>query len=81
MPRVKELEGRDAGILARILQALFRRWFGKPLNPIKVQAHAPRALLAAFLSNTILGSGTWRIGRPMVQLVRIRVAARNGCPF
>ena len=81
MPRVRELEGREAGLLARMIQALFRRWFGRPLNPIKVQAHAPRALLAAFVSNTLFGSGRWRIGRPMVQLVRMRVAARNGCPF
>lgn len=81
MPRVTELEGRESGILARLIQALFRWRLGKPLNPIKVQAHSPRALLAAFLSNSLFASGRWRIGRPLIQLVRTRVAARNGCPF
>jgi hypothetical protein len=54
---------------------------GRPLNPIKIQAHAPRPLLASFLANIILGSGQWAVGRSLIQLVRIRVAARNGCPF
>ena len=79
--RVRSLEGREAGILAGMLQGIFRLVFGRPLNPIKVAAHAPRAMVASFLANMILGSGRWTIGRDMVQLVRIRVAARNGCPF
>ena len=81
MTRVRALEGREAGIFARAVQALFRLILGRSLNPTKVQAHAPRALAASLLSNMILGSGRWAIGRPLVQLVRIRVAARNGCAF
>jgi len=38
-------------------------------------------MLAAFLSNMILKSGRWTVGRDLIQLVRIRVAALNGCPF
>jgi hypothetical protein len=38
-------------------------------------------MLAAFLSNMILGSGRWTVGRDLIQLVRIRVAALNGSPF
>jgi hypothetical protein len=37
---------------------VFRLALGRPLNPPKVQAHAPRAMLASFLSNLILGLGT-----------------------
>jgi alkylhydroperoxidase family enzyme len=81
MPRVRALEGREAGFLARVIQRIFRSALGRELNPIKVQAHAPRALLASFLANMILGSGRWAIGRDLAQLVRIRVAARNGCVF
>ena len=81
MARVRSLEGREAGILAGIIQGVVRLALGRPLNPIKVQAYAPRAVLASFLTNMILGSGRWAVGRTLIQLVRIRVAARNGCPF
>ena len=81
MARIRSLEGREAGILAGIIQSLFRLVLGRPLNPIRVQAHSSRAMLTSFLSNMIFGSGRWTVGRDLVQLVRIRVAARNGCPF
>ena len=81
MTRVRSLEGREAGILARLIQGLTRLAFGRALNPTKVQAHATRGMLASFLSNAILGSGRWVVGKDMVKLVRIRAAARNGCPF
>jgi len=81
MARVRSLEGREAGILAGIIQSLFRLALGRPLNPIRVQAHSSRAMLTSFLSNMIFGSGRWTVGRDLVQLVRIRVAARNGCSF
>lgn len=82
MARVRSLEGREAGILAGIVQSVFRVLFGRPLNPIKVYAHAPRAMLATFLPNMILESpGRWAVGRDLLRMVRIRVAARNGCPF
>jgi hypothetical protein len=54
---------------------------GRPLNPTKVQAHATRIMLSSFLSNAILGSGRWSVGGDLVYLVRVRAAARNGCPF
>ena len=81
MARVRSLEGREAGILAGLIQGLFRLALGRPLNPIKVQAHASRPLLASFIANMIFSSGRWTVGRNVIQLVRIRAAARNGCPF
>jgi alkylhydroperoxidase family enzyme len=81
MARLRYLEGREAGLLARIVQALFRRQLGRELNPTKVIARVPRALLWSFLSNAIMGTGRWSIGRELAQLVRVRVAALNGCPF
>jgi hypothetical protein len=81
MPRIRALEGRAAGILALIVQGTFKLSLGRALNPTKVQAHAPRVMLSSFLSNALLGSGRWVVGRDLLQMVRIRVAALNGCPF
>jgi len=81
MTRVRSLEGREAGIVAQIIQGLFRLLFGRALNPTKVQAHSTRSMLASFLSNAILASGRWVVGRELIELARIRAAALNGCPF
>lgn len=78
MARVRSLEGREAGILAGIIQGLLRLVLGRPLNPIKVQAHAPRPLLASFLANMTFGSGRWSVGRNLIQLVRNSIAATAG---
>jgi hypothetical protein len=39
MARVRSLEGREAGILAGIIQDMLRLFMSKPLSPIKVYAH------------------------------------------
>jgi hypothetical protein len=79
--RIHPLEGREAGIVATTIQGLFRLMLGRALNPIKVQAHSSRIMLSSFLSNAILGSGRWKVGKDLVHLVRTRTAARNGCLF
>ena len=81
MARLRYLEGREAGWLARIVQALYRGQLGREINPIKVIARVPRVLLASFFSNALMATGRWAIGRDLAQLVRVRVAALNGCPF
>ena len=81
MTRVRSLEGREAGILARMVQGMFRLTLGRALNPTKVQAHATRAMLSSILSNALLSSGRWAVGKDFVELVRIRAAPRNGCLF
>lgn len=81
MPRIRPLEGREAGIAARIVQFVFRRVLGRELNPYKVEAHAPRTVLSSFFSNTLMTTGRWALPVDLRQLVRVRVAARNGCPF
>jgi hypothetical protein len=81
MARVRSLEGREAGVLAGMVQGLFRVLLGRAINPVKVQAHSPRAMLSSFLSNAFLGSGRWAVGTDLVHMVRIRAAALNGCPF
>lgn len=81
MARPRYLEGREAGFLARVLQSLYRRQLGRELNPTKVYARVPRALLWSFFSNALMATGRWTVGRGLAQLVRVRVAALNGCPF
>jgi alkylhydroperoxidase family enzyme len=81
MPRVRALEGREAGLLTRLVQAIFRSALGRELNPYKVEAHAPRTVLSSFLSNALMTTGYWALGADLRQLVRVRVAALNGCPF
>jgi len=81
MPRVRPLEGREAGIVARAVQAIFRLALGRELNPYKVEAHAPRTVLSSFLSNSVMTTGRWALGADFRHLVRVRVAAANGCPF
>ena len=81
MTRVRSLEGREAGIVAQMIQRLNRLVLGRELNPTKVQAHATRVMLSSVISNAILGSGRASVGNDLVELVRIRSAARNGCPF
>jgi alkylhydroperoxidase family enzyme len=81
MARLRYLEGREAGVLAGVIQTMARSVLGRPLNPIKIYARSRRALLASFIPNMIFGSGRWVIGAPLAQMVRLRAAARNGCPF
>jgi alkylhydroperoxidase family enzyme len=81
MPRVRALEGREAGLTTRFVQAVFRLALGRELNPYKVEAHAPRTVLSSFLSNALMTTGRWALGADLRQLVRVRVAALNGCPF
>jgi len=47
MTRVRSLEGREAGIVAVMIQGMFRLIFGRVLNPTKVQAHATRVMLSS----------------------------------
>jgi hypothetical protein len=81
MTRVRSLEGREAGFAARIVQFLLKLNVGKDINPIKVQAHSTRTMLANFVANAIMGTGKAAVGNDIRELVKIRAALRNGCPF
>ena len=65
---------------AAILFAKERAAFGDLLNPTKVLAHCPPILRAAkMLSASIAQSG--RLPKGIAELVYLRVASINGCPF
>jgi alkylhydroperoxidase family enzyme len=80
MPRVSEIED-DGGdpTLADIFKAERER-IGDLLNPTKVMAHCPPILAAARqLGASIARSG--RLPKGLAELVSLRVAQINGCPF
>lgn len=81
MTRVRSLEGREAGVAARIVQFLLRMNVGKDINPVKVQAHSTRTMIANFITNAIMGTGKTKVGNDIRELAKIRAAVRNGCPF
>ncbi|MGH7803327.1 MAG: hypothetical protein ACREQJ_03190 [Candidatus Binatia bacterium] len=81
MARLRFLEGREAGILARGVQRIFRAAVGTELNPYKVVARSSAVLLSYFLSNSLLIRGKLELAPQLRFLARIRVAARNGCFF
>lgn len=81
MTRVRSLEGREAGVVARIFQFILRLNLGKSINPVKVQAHSTRTMVANFITNAIMSTGKTKVGNDLRELAKIRAASRNGCPF
>ena len=80
MPRVQEIEDANGDPILEEVFAKERTVYGDLLNPTKVMAHCPPILRAAkMLSASIAQSGTLPKGLP--DLVSLRVAAINGCPF
>ena len=81
MARIEPLQGFKAGFFAWVVQRMARFAFGTELNPIKAQAHFPRAMKASFLSNAYIQGGRSAIGKDMVELLRVRVAAAEWLPI
>jgi alkylhydroperoxidase family enzyme len=80
MPRVKEIDDARGNAVLEELFAKERAAFGDLLNPTKVLAHCPPILRAAkMLGASIAQSGT--LPKGLADLVSLRVAAINGCPF
>jgi alkylhydroperoxidase family enzyme len=77
---VQEIEDAGGDPILEEVFAKERTVYGDLLNPTKVMAHCPPILRAAkMLSASIAQSGTLPKGLP--DLVSLRVAAINGCPF
>jgi alkylhydroperoxidase family enzyme len=80
MPRVKEIEDSRGDATLEEVFARERAIYGDLLNPTKVMAHCPPILRAAkMLGASIAQSGT--LPKGLAELVSLRVAAINGCPF
>jgi alkylhydroperoxidase family enzyme len=80
MPRVTEIDESHGDPILEDLFAKERKVYGDLLNPTKVMAHCPPILRAAkMLSASIAQSGT--LPKGLAELVSLRVAGINGCPF
>ncbi|HEX7053448.1 MAG TPA: hypothetical protein VF211_05865 [Burkholderiales bacterium] len=80
MPRVSEVEDARGDPILEELFAKERERYGDLLNTTKVMAHCPPILRAAkALGASIAQSGT--LPKGLADLVSLRVAAINGCPF
>ena len=80
MPRVREIDEAEGDKALEELFAKERAAYGDLLNPTKVLAHCPPILRAAkMLGASIAASGT--LAKGLADLVSLRVAAINGCPF
>lgn len=80
MPRVKEIDDSQGDAILEEMFAKERAIYGDLLNPTKVMAHCPPILRAAkMLGASIAQSGT--LPKGLAELVSLRVAAINGCPF
>ena len=80
MTRFAPIERQNAPWHLRWFYRLMRKMFGKELSPVKLQARAPRVVWAAILFEGAL-SGRRRISLRYIQLAKVRVASRVGCPF
>jgi len=80
MPRVREIDDAGGDPVLEELFAKERAVYGDLLNPTKVMAHCPPILRAAkLLGASIAQSGT--LPKGLAELVYLRVASINGCPF
>jgi alkylhydroperoxidase family enzyme len=80
MPRVREIVDPGGDQVLEDLFARERAAFGDVLNSTKVMAHCPPILRAAkLLGASIAQSGT--LPKGLAELVYLRVASINGCPF
>ena len=85
MTRVRSLEGREAGVAARIIQFLLRMNVGKEIKPVKVQAHSTRMMVGNFVANAIMGTGRTTVGNDIRELAKsnrpLRVDPNGFCPL
>jgi hypothetical protein len=80
MQRITGLEKKQAPWHLRWMYGVMRRMFGKDLTPAKVQMKRPGVVWGGLLMEVSL-SGRRKVSLRLTQLVRVRTAARVGCPF
>ena len=80
MARIQGLEKKQAPLSLRWFYSVMRRMFGKDLTPAKIQMEYPGMVWGATLMEICLGRRR-RVSLRLIQLGKIRTAARVGCPF
>jgi hypothetical protein len=80
MSRIIGLEKGHAPWHLRWFYSAMRRMFGKDLTPVKMQMRRPGVVWGSIAMETGL-SAKRRVSLRYIQLGKVRVAARIGCPF
>jgi hypothetical protein len=80
MPRMEGLERNQAPWHLRWFYSTMRKMFNKDLTPVKIQMKVPELVWGSTLMEGAL-SRNRKVSLRYIQLAKVRVAARVGCPF
>jgi hypothetical protein len=80
MPRMEGLERNQAPWHLRWFYSTMRKMFNKDLTPVKIQMKVPKLVWGSTLMEGAL-SPNRKVSLRYIQLAKVRVAARVGCPF
>lgn len=78
--RIAPIEKKDAPWHLRWLYRVMSRMFGKELTPVKIQMRVPGLIWGGLAMEAGLGRRR-RVSLRLIQLAKVRAAARTGCPF
>jgi alkylhydroperoxidase family enzyme len=80
MARISGLEKKQAPWHLRWFYTVMRKMFGKDLTPVKLQMRVPGIVWGSIGMEAGL-SRKRRVSLRLIQLAKVRTAARIGCPF
>lgn len=80
MARIAGLEKNQAPWHLKWFYGAMRRMFGKDLTPVKLQMRVPGIVWGGIAMEAGLARKR-RVSLRLVQLAKVRTAARIGCPF
>ncbi len=80
MARVAGLERKQAPWHLRWFYGVLKKMFGKDLTPVKIQMRLPGAVWGGIVMEGGLRRKR-RVSLRLIQIAKIRTAARVGCPF
>lgn len=80
MARIPGIEKQHAPWYLRWFYGAMRKMFGKDLTPVKLQMRVPGLVWGSIAMEMGMGRKR-RVSLRLVQLAKVRTAARIGCPF
>lgn len=80
MARMEPIERKQAPWHLRWFYGTMRKMLGKELSPAKIQMRVPGLIWGSIAMEAGLGKKR-RVSLRLVQLAKVRTAARVGCPF
>ena len=80
MARISGLDKKEAPWHLRWFYRGMRKMFGKELTPVKLQMRLPGIVWGSIGMEAGLGRKR-RVSLRLIQLAKVRTAARVGCPF